>query len=129
MVQTIDLEQLKTFSVLSDTPQFFDGGPGSKFVTYLGYTFTFSTFTTLLMWAMCDQPIYYHIWSEQTESVRLLKKLNSHDQKLQDMNIDYVGYYFLDKLKEALALQSERTIESIVEHMIENGMVSAENTM
>jgi hypothetical protein len=115
----IDFEHMKTFSILSETPQFVDAGPGNRYVSFLGYVFTYNTFSTLIMWCLCGPNIYYNIWKENN-SVEQLKSLNSHDDSLKSMNIDQLGSYFIHKLKENLTVMTASEIEKLLNHMFEN---------
>lgn len=119
MKMNIDLEQLKTFSVLSETPQFVDAGPGQRYVSYLGYIFTYNTFSTLFMWCLSGPHIYQGIWAENN-SINLLKSLNLHDEVLSSMREDHIALYFVSKISEKLKDLDPSDMEKLLNYMFEN---------
>lgn len=115
----IDFQQLKTFSVLSETPQYIDHGAHNRYVSYLGYVFTYSTFSTLLMWAMCGPKLYYTIWTENTQAINQLKSMNSHDLAIESLTGDGLAYYFINKIKQSLNDLKPEDVEKLLNQMFE----------
>lgn len=113
----IDFQQLRTFSILSETPQYIDRGKEGRYVTFIGYVIPYSAFSVIFMWALCGAPIYQHIWSEQTDVIKEIKELNTHDLELQNVHDSSIGIFMMNKFKEKMNGLSPDTIENMFNNM------------
>lgn len=99
-------------SVLSESPQLIHHD-GRRLAAYAGYVMPFSSFSTLLLWAICGPKIYHKIWDE-TGAGREIKALNAKDERLQHWREDTVGQF----LAEVFANQLRNLGPDGVEQML-----------
>jgi len=112
-----DIEQARTLSLLTESPHLIVND--QKHVAFAGYVFTYSTFATVFMWAMCGQVIYKRIWAEQEGAVQSVKDLNPHDTRLQAMSDNNVGNYLTSQLTIAMSKMNPGDMEKMIEKMLE----------
>lgn len=111
----IEIEQAKTFSLLTEKPCFVN--KDNKYIAFAGYVLPSSVFKVFFMWAICGQNIYNKIFSTNDYNILLCKTLNSHDKKLQDLSNTEVGTYFSTKFKSALQKYTPDDILKILDDL------------
>lgn len=78
---TDTIEQSRVQSVLSESLHIFVDEQGVRRAAINGYIYDYTTFCTMLLWAMGGSVAYLSIMSENG-SIDTLKQLNAHDPKL-----------------------------------------------
>lgn len=82
---TNTIEQSRVQSVLSESLHIFVDEQGVRRAAINGYIFDYTTFCTMLLWAMGGSVAYLTIMSENG-SIDTLKQINAHDPKLVEKN-------------------------------------------
>jgi hypothetical protein len=108
-----ELEDLRVMSLLSDLPHE-KTYQGRRYVAYAGYVLTYSTFVTVMLWAIAGAKIYHRIWKERPGSIEEAKQLNPQDGRLSGMHDDHVGQYLRDRFRKHVGSMSPDDIESLI---------------
>lgn len=93
---TNTIEQNRTMSALSEQIHVFVDEQGVRRAAVGGYIYDYTTFCTMLLWAMGSSVAYIAIMSENG-SMKQLKQLNSKDQLLTDKDNYKTAKYLYHK--------------------------------
>lgn len=97
---TIDtIEQTRVQSILSESLHIFVDDQGVRRAAIKGYIYDYTTFCTMLLWAMGGSVAYLSIMSENG-SINLLKQLNAQDQRLVERDNYRSAKYLYSKFGE-----------------------------
>lgn len=109
---SIDLDDLRVFSLMNESLNHADDDDGNQFVVYSGYVFDYATFRSLFMDSMFRSTLY-EIEHERPEVSELLRKMNQHDELLQKIPNGVVSAYLALTLKNKLNALSPTEIEDL----------------
>lgn len=90
------IEQNRTLSTLSEQIHVFVDDQGMRRAAIGGYIYDYTTFCTMLLWAMGGSVAHIAIMSENG-SMEQLKQVNSNDQFLADKNNYRTAKYLYSK--------------------------------
>lgn len=90
------IEQSRVHSVLSEQLHIFVDDKGVRRAAVGGYILDYTTFCTMLLWAMGGSVAYLSLMSENG-SIDELKKLNSEDQWFLEKNNYRIAKYLYSK--------------------------------
>lgn len=111
----IDLADLRVLSLLNECPNYADSSNGDRYVVYAGYVFRSDDFRTLFMCSMFGRNNLYdkHLDGHLDRSIRL-RRLNQHDELLQQAPDAFVTMYLRTKIEDSLSKLSPDDIDAIV---------------
>jgi hypothetical protein len=109
---SIDLDDLRIFSLMNESVNHADDEAGNQFVIYAGYVFDYATFRSLFMDTMFRSTLY-EIEYERPEVSELLRKMNQHDELMQKIPNGVVCAYLALTLKNKLIKLTPTEIENL----------------
>ena len=96
---TETIEQNRVQSILSESLHIFVDEQGTRRAALNGYIYDYTTFCTMLLWAMGGSVAYLNILSENG-SIDSLKQLNAQDLRLVEKNNYRSAKYLYSKFGE-----------------------------
>lgn len=118
MTTNIEIEQARTFSLLSELPQFITSE--REYVAFKGYIFTYSSFCVLLLWTLCGTNLYSRIWHDNKDNITSLIQLNPHDTQLEKLANAAIGTYISNKFRKMLKNIEPDDIEYMIDKMLDD---------
>jgi hypothetical protein len=118
-----DLEEIRVMSLLSDLPHE-NINHDQRYVAYSGYVLTYSTFSTIMLWAIAGSKIYHSIWQDRPDAVQEVRDLNPQDARLAGLHDDNVGEYIRNQFRSRMKSMTDDAVESLLSSMFYDMMES-----
>lgn len=117
---TDTIEQHRTMSTLSEQIHVFVDEQGVRRAAVGGYIYDYTTFCTMLLWAMGSSVAYLAIMSENG-SMEQLKRVNSNDQFLADKNNYKTAKYLYNKFGQIARQYTKEELANVYLAAIAHG--------